>query len=100
MYVPDENRYHVFEWCFYLRYSDTLLLRYSDRFDWCPVLVSVSGPTLMAMWSKALPHTVSCHSPLSRFGSHSGHVRKLASDLGLGSGFRQVLRFSPPVTAG
>ena len=40
----------------------------------------------MAVWSKVLPLTASCLSPLSRFESH----------LGLGSGFHRVLRFLPP----
>ena len=31
----------------------------------------------MAVWSKALPVTAYCFSPLSRFESHPGHVRRL-----------------------
>ena len=34
-------------------------------------------PAVMAVWAKALPLTVSCLSPLSKFYSHAGHVRKL-----------------------
>ena len=56
----------------------------------------------MAVWSKALPLTASGLSPLSGFESWPGHVRckKVASDLGLGGGFRRVLRFLLPVTTG
>ena len=57
----------------------------------------------MAVWSKALPMTASCLSPLPGVGYH--HVRNMRRenitiDLGLGGGFRQVLRFHPPVTTG
>ena len=51
------------------------------------------GPALMAVWSKALPLTASCLSPLPGFESLPGQV---ASDLGLGGGFRRVLWFPPP----
>ena len=34
-------------------------------------------PALMAVWSKALPLTASCHSPLSGFKSHPEYVRML-----------------------
>ena len=54
----------------------------------------------MAMWSKVLPLTASCLSPLSGIEFYLGHVKKVASDLGLGGGFRWVLHFSPPVTTG
>ena len=53
----------------------------------------------MVVWSKTLPLTVSCLSPLSGFESHAGR-EKVASDLGLGGAFCQVLQFPPLVTAG
>ena len=40
----------------------------------------------MTVWSKALPLTASFLSPLS-----TGACKKVASDLGLGGGLRQVL---------
>ena len=51
---------------------------------------STTGPALMVVWSKALPLTASSLSPYPGFKSWPGQV---ASDLGLGSGFQQVLRF-------
>ena len=41
-----------------------------------------------------VPLTASCLSPLSRA------CEKVASDLGLGGGFRQVIRVPPTVTNG
>ena len=38
---------------------------------------SRSENAMMAVWSKALPLTASCLSPLFGFESHTGHVRKL-----------------------
>ena len=35
------------------------------------------GPALVAVWSKALPLTASCLSPLPQFKSRPGNVRKL-----------------------
>ena len=53
------------------------------------------GPALMAVWSKALPLTASCLSPLPGLA-----CEKVASDLWLGGGFLWVLCFLPPVTTG
>ena len=53
----------------------------------------------MTMWSKAMPLTGSCLSPLPGFESHWAS-EKVASDLGLGGGFRRALRFPLPVTIG
>ena len=39
--------------------------------------VSVEGPALMAVWSKAPPLTARCLSPLPGFEYRPGHVRKL-----------------------
>ena len=60
----------------------------------------IQGPALTAVWSKEPPLTVRCLSPLSGFESRSGHFEKVASDLGLGGGFRLVLRFPPLLTTG
>ena len=38
---------------------------------------AVQRPALITMWSKDLPLTASCLSPLSGFESHSGYVKKL-----------------------
>ena len=54
----------------------------------------------MAVWSKALPLTASCLSPLSGFVSLPGHARKLPVTVRLGVGFRQVLQFPPLVSTG
>ena len=43
------------------------------------------GSALMAVWSKAMPLTASCLSPLSESESHPGHVSHLGP---------------PPVTSG
>ena len=37
----------------------------------------MEGPALTAVWSKALPLTARCLSPLPGFESQPGHVRKL-----------------------
>ena len=52
------------------------------------------------VWSKALPLTASCLSPLPRFKSQPEHVRKLPVTFGLGGGFRRILLLPPPVTTG
>ena len=57
---------------------------------------TIPGPSLMAVWSKALPLNASRISPLVRIAA--GASEKVASDLGLDGGFRQVLRFPPLVT--
>ena len=51
---------------------------------WCSIgQVSLYfGPALMAVWSKALPLTASCLSPLSGFKSHRRRVKKLPMTLG------------------
>ena len=41
----------------------------------------------MAVWSKALPTTASCLSPLTVVESSAGASEKIPSDLGLGGGF-------------
>ena len=41
------------------------------------LILPVTGPALMAVWSTALPLTASCVSPLTGFKSHSGLVGKL-----------------------
>ena len=41
----------------------------------------------MAVWSKALPLTAACRSPLPGFESWLGHVRNLQVTLGLDGGF-------------
>ena len=40
-------------------------------------LLAAVGPTLMAVWSKALPLTARCLSPLSGLATHPGHVGML-----------------------
>ena len=55
---------------------------------------SLAGPALTAVWSKALLLTASCLSPLSRIQIPPGVCEKVANDLGLGGGFRWVLRVS------
>ena len=45
----------------------------------------------MALWSKALPLTASCLSPLPGFKSQARLYEKVAGDLGLGGGFSRVL---------
>ena len=42
------------------------------------------GPALTAVWSKVLPLTAHCLSPLPGFESWPGHVRKLPVTWGLG----------------
>ena len=43
-----------------------------------PILILSPGAALMAVWSKELPLTTRCLSPLHRFESRRpGHVRKL-----------------------
>ena len=59
----------------------------------------LQGPALMAVWSKALPPTASSLTTVPvriPFGECEKDVR----DLGLGSGFCRVHRFTPPVTTG
>ena len=56
-------------------------------------LTLVNGVSLMAVWFKALPLTASCLSPLSGF-VPTWACEEVASDLGLGGVFRQVLRFT------
>ena len=50
----------------------------------------------MAVWSKVLPLTASCPSPV-QVQNPPGAREKVASDLGLDSVFRRLLRFPPPV---
>ena len=83
--------------------------QYTDkifRFYMSVVLTSVrlfqsailtEGPAMMAMWSKAPPLSARSLSPLSGLDTRSGHVRKLPVTLGIGGGFRRVLRFPPLV---
>ena len=57
------------------------------------------GPALTAVWSKAPPLTARCLSPLPAWVRILAWAcEKVASDLGLGGGFRRVLRFPPPHT--
>ena len=46
-------------------------------FDCCKFLIAVLEPVLTGVWSKAPPLTARCLSPLPRFESRPGHVRKL-----------------------
>ena len=55
--------------------------------------LNIGGPALMAQWSKTLPLTATCLSPLSGFESHPGHVRKLPVTYG-------VMGWFSPGTAG
>ena len=55
---------------------------------------------LMAVWPKALPLTASCLSFPPGFETDPGHVQKWPVTRWKVSGFRQVLRFHPPVTTG
>ena len=48
------------------------------------------GPALMAVWSKTLSVRASCLSPLPGSKISAGACEKVASDLGLGGGFRRV----------
>ena len=57
-------------------------------------LTHLYGPALMAEWSKALPLTTSCLSPLPGFESHLGTCEKVTCDLRLGGGFRRILQVS------
>ena len=57
-------------------------------------------PALTTAWSKASPLTARCLSPLPGFRIPALVGEKVACDLGLGGGFRQVLRFPPPLTTG
>ena len=59
------------------------------------VFIGLWGPALMTVWSKAPPLTARCLAPLPGF---EWACEKVASDLGLGGGFCQVLRFHPPHT--
>ena len=58
------------------------------------------GGALMAVWSKELPLTASCPSPLPGFEAQPGHVRKLPVTLGLGGQVCRMLLFPPPVATG
>ena len=49
-------------------------------------LQGLPGPAQVAVWSKALPLTASCLSPLG-FLFPAGACEKVASDLELGAGF-------------
>ena len=56
--------------------------RQVHNFGDCMIILEIfshmsNRPALTAVWSKAWPLTASCLSPLSRFESQSGHVRKL-----------------------
>ena len=61
---------------------------------------SYRGHALMAERSKAPPLTARCLSPLSRVRIVAWACEKVASDLGLGGGFRRVQRFPPLLTTG
>ena len=50
----------------------------------------------MAVRSEALPLTASCLSPLFGFEILLAACEKVASDLGLGDGFRRLLRLALP----
>ena len=52
----------------------------------------------MVEWSNVLPLTACCLSGQVQI--LAGADEKVASDLGLGNGFRQVLQCSPPLTTG
>ena len=64
----------------------------------CHFLLVKFVPTMMAVWSKALPLTACCLSPLPGIRIPSWACEKLP--LVIGGGFRWVLRFRPPVTTG
>ena len=52
----------------------------------CHILLR-GGPALTAVWSKAPPLSAHCLPSLPGFDSRPGHVKRFASDLGLGGGF-------------
>ena len=56
-------------------------------------------PALVAMWSKELPLTANRLSRLPMIKSRTGN-EKVASELGLGGGFRRVLWFPLPRSTG
>ena len=53
--------------------------------------LSLTGPAMMTVWSKAMLLTASCPSPLTRFKSRASG--KFASDLGLGMVFARYSSF-------
>ena len=54
---------------------------------------------LMAEWFKVLPLNAHCLN-IVRVPITVGACENVASDLGLGSGFRWALRYRPPLTTG
>ena len=75
------------------------------KLSWCEWLGRINfepvGPALTAVWSKAPPmtdYTLSFTTACVRIPAWA--CEKVASDLGLGGGFRRVLRFPPLLTTG
>ena len=64
------------------------MINRAEIFQRFPALVT-GRPALMAEWSKALPLTAGCLSPLPGLESWLGHVRKLP--VGLGNDFHCFL---------
>ena len=77
-----------------------LMKEYSFRYHVKIDLISnEKGDALMAEWSKALPLTATCLSPYPASNLGWGKWES-CQWLGLGDGFRRVLRFPPPLTTG